>query len=133
MRKLTTVLQRYEVITDPYHNVLRLNLYEHDGTPMQPMYIAAQPPEMLPTTTLDAAASTATSEPKAKRTAMAKRGLSDDPYEIPMHWRADNDGRQIVTHINADRLWWIGVGMTGLGGILYLGPRRMGLSRARRT
>jgi hypothetical protein len=28
---------------------------------------------------------------------------------------------------NSDKLWWFGLGLTGLGGLLYMGPRRMGI------
>lgn len=93
------------------------------------MYLAASPPQMLPTTTLNAA--TETSAALGGNAKRVKRGL-ENPMEIPMQWRTDSDalgGGKVVTHINVDRLWWIGVGMTGLGGLLYLGPRRMGMTK----
>ena len=116
--------QRYSVYTDPYHNVPRLDLYEFNGAPMQPMYLIFSPPQMLPTTTLNPIVSTT----GAAATHKAKRGLS---HEVPVNWKAklesSQQAGQVVHHINADRLWWIGLGMTGLGGLLYLGPRRMGI------
>lgn len=92
---------------------------------MNPMYLVYSPPQMLPTTTLNptttGAHATSTGSSKAKRALDA---------EVPLNWKLKLDGKQegdVVHHINADRLWWIGLGMTGVGGLLYLGPRRMGL------
>lgn len=122
---------------DPYHNVQRLNLYEFDGTPMQPMYLVKSPPEMLPTTTLNptvtsTSGAAASSTAKAKK---AKRGL--DYPEVPLNWKAKYEqgrnglgggsGVEMVQRINADRVWWIGLTFTGIGGLLYFGPRRLGL------
>ena len=91
---------------------------------MQPMYLIYSPPQMLPTTTLNPIVSST----GAAATGKAKRGLH---HEVPVNWKAkletSQQAGQVVHHINADRLWWIGLGMTGLGGLLYLGPRRMGI------
>jgi hypothetical protein len=116
------LLQKYEVLTDPYHKIPRLNLYEFDGTPMQPMYKIATTPLMLPTTTLHAlTTSSATSAPKAKR------GVSAD---IPLSWNANFNGKQnmhVLQRVNSDRVFWVGLAFTGLGGLLFFGPRRLGL------
>ena len=122
--------QNYAVYTDPYHNVPRLDLYEWNGAPVPPMYQIYNPPEMLPTTTLNpivssTANSGATSKPKAKR------GLDSGEMLTPLNWKAklekSKQAQTAVQHINADRLWWVGLCMTGIGGLLYLGPRRMGI------
>lgn len=89
---------------------------------MNPMYLVYSPPQMLPTTTLNptsTAASTASSTGGSK-----KRSLD---AEVPLKWKATLGGKDVVHSINTDRLWWIGLGMTGLGGLLYLAPRRMGI------
>lgn len=118
--------QKYEVLTDPYHNHPRLNLYQFDGSPMNPMYLAYSPPQMLPTTTLNpigAATASASSTGKSN----SKRGLDS---EVPLNWKfqlEDQKTQEVVQHINADRLWWLGLGMTGIGGLLYMGPRRLGI------
>lgn len=122
---LTSSPQQYQVLTDPYHGIPRLNLFEFDGTPMQPMYLVMSPPEMLPTTTLHKPTATATATGKSK----AKRGLDAFP-EVPLNWKSKFDVNQsgdMVQRINPDRLWWIGLTFTGLGGLLYFGPRRLGL------
>jgi hypothetical protein len=118
--------QSYEQLTDAYHNIPRLNLYKFDGSPMNPMYLAYSPPQMLPTTTLNPLA-TATASATGK-SSKSKRSLD---AEVPLDWKLKLEPQgtqQMVQHINADRLWWFGLGLTGVGGLLYMGPRRMGIS-----
>lgn len=125
--------QKYEQIIDAYHNIPRLNLYKFDGSPMNPMYLAYRPPQMLPTTTLNPIAA-ATGSGSASSTSTgksnSKRGLD---AEVPLNWKlqlerqGSSSSQHVVHSINADRLWWLGLGMTGLGGLLYMGPRRMGI------
>ncbi|KAK3678284.1 Reversal of tor2 lethality [Recurvomyces mirabilis] len=124
------VMASYAVYTDPYHNIPRLDLHKFDKAPMNPMYLVFSPPQMLPTTTLNPTTASATAG--AKSTSKAKRSLDS---EIPLSWKLKLDGKDagveeagVVHHINADRLWWLGLGLTGVGGLLYLGPRRMGVS-----
>lgn len=97
-------------------------MFEFNGAPMQPMYLVMSPPQMLPTTTLHPATTAA-----AAATGKAKRSLD---REVPLNWKLKLEGKDgethLVQHIDADRLWWIGLTMTGVGGLLYLGPRRMG-------
>lgn len=101
---------------------MRLNLYEFDGSPMQPMYQLYNPPQMLPTTTLNAL-NTAT----ATATAKAKRGL-DGGDVVPLNWKSKYEQQDHMVHrINTDRLWWVGLAFTGIGGLLYFGPRRLGI------
>jgi hypothetical protein len=126
VRSLTTRPQSYEQLTDAYHNIPRLNLYKFDGSPMNPMYLAYSPPQMLPTTTLNPLA-TATASATGK-SSKSKRSLD---AEVPLDWKLKLEPQgtqQMVQHINADRLWWFGLGLTGVGGLLYMGPRRMGIS-----
>lgn len=94
---------------------------------MNPMYLVYSPPQMLPTSTLNPTATSGAAS--ATSGSKVKRGLGD--AEVPINWKLKLEGTQggndVVHHINADRLWWIGLGMTGVGGLLYLGPRRMGI------
>jgi hypothetical protein len=99
------ILQRYEVLTDKFHNVMRLNLYKHDGSPMNPMYIAYKPPQMLPTQTLNPIV-IATSAPKAKR----------DTVDTSDHIRQSTLFRK-VEGISRDFVWWIGLALISIGGI----------------
>ncbi|RAL66303.1 hypothetical protein DID88_005973 [Monilinia fructigena] len=71
-------MQKYQVYTDPYTKLTRLDLYQFDGTPVNPMFLAYSPALMLPTETLNPtskAASTSTS--KMKRWL----GYGDEPEE----------------------------------------------------
>lgn len=93
---------------------------------MQPMYLVYRPPQMLPTTTLHAATSTASG---TKSTGKVKRGL-EGVAEAPLNWKLKYEKQlpgDMVQKINPDRLWWIGLSFTGIGGLLYFGPRRLGL------
>ncbi|KAF2196358.1 hypothetical protein GQ43DRAFT_383495 [Delitschia confertaspora ATCC 74209] len=101
---ISEMFSRYEVLTDPYHNIPRLNLYKHDESPMLPLYLAMTPPQMLPTTTLNPLATET-----AKSTGKVKRG------ELP-HKVLEKRTPEMKT---ADRWWWFGVAMTASGGILY--------------
>lgn len=115
--------QSYEVLTDAYHNIQRLNLFEFDGSPMNPMYLVYSPPEMLPTSTLNpttSATAGATSTSSSK-----KRNMKRDGREVPLNFKMQKKGMDTM---NPDRWWWIGLTLTGVGGLLYFGPRRMGLS-----
>ncbi|GAB7355914.1 hypothetical protein MBLNU459_g6558t1 [Dothideomycetes sp. NU459] len=107
------LMKSYEVLTDPYHNIPRLNLFEFNGSPIQPMYLVYSPPQMLPTSTLNPTAT-------ATATGKSKRGL-----EVPLNYKMTQ--RKGVDAMNPDRWWWIGLCMTGVGGIMYFGPRRMGV------
>ncbi|TKA31381.1 hypothetical protein B0A50_02227 [Salinomyces thailandicus] len=132
------VFERYSVYTDPYHNVARLDLFQFDGSPMHPMYIAYTSPEMLPTSTLNpttgTAASTAAATSNSKLRKRSLRGHDGAPIIRPQAFDIGLSGKegsvgsvQVVQRINTDRLWWFGLGMMGFGGLLYLGPRRMGI------
>ena len=105
--------QSYEVYTDPYHNVMRLDLFKFDGSPMNPMYLAFKPPQMLPTQTLNPTA-TATAGARASGKSKSKRGLEDGPLPLNRHVIKPR------TQIDADKWWWVGVGVTALGAVGYL-------------
>ncbi|THW85934.1 ROT1-like protein [Aureobasidium pullulans] len=110
-----TPIAAYRVYTDPYHGVARLDLTEFDGKIMQPMYLVYSPPTMLPTQTLNPTlAAGATSTSKAKR---------DIPREVPSNFKMGVQSQVM----NPDRWWWMGLTFTGIGGLLYFGPRRMGM------
>jgi len=114
------LLKSYEVLTDPYHNIKRVNLFQFDGSPQIPLYLVYNPPQMLPTQTLNPTSSAA---PAATAKSRVKRDMPDLTGERiePMNKNANI----ILTPkdpYNADTWWWVGVGMTALGTIMYMMP-----------
>lgn len=105
---------------------MRLNLFQFDGTPLNPMYIAYSPAIMLPTQTMNPTSSSASA------TAKAKRGLnseSREAFDVPLnknarHIKRDGEvqSRWGWEAFDANRglIWWAGVGMTVFGGAAYL-------------
>ena len=43
----------YQVYVDSYHGRWTLQIYQFDGSKMQPLYLAYKPPVMLPTIALN--------------------------------------------------------------------------------
>lgn len=107
-------MRSYSVETDKFHNVLRLNLFQFDGSPQQPLYMAFNPPQMLPTQTLNP-----TSAPSA--TGKAKRG---EPQILLQNDEPLNKNAIIMPKepINADRVWWVGIGFIAVGSVLFMLP-----------
>lgn len=125
----TETMKTYQVYTDSYYNILRLDLYEWDGTPMNPMYLAYDPPLMLPTITMNptkggSSQATSKSTAAASSTANSKREYSsDEEYDLPLNKHARRINRetekpQYLAHSNT--VWWMGLGMSFLGGVAYL-------------
>ena len=111
------LMQSYQVLTDPFHNVPRLNLYKFDGSPIQPLYLMYSPPQMLPTQTLNptSAAAGATGKSRVKR---------DGEQQILHPLDAEGVVLKPETSVfyNADHWWWAGVGLTALGTVMYMLP-----------
>ncbi|ORX98126.1 chaperone for protein-folding within the ER, fungal-domain-containing protein [Clohesyomyces aquaticus] len=105
----TELFKQYEVITDPYHNIPRLNLYKFDGEPLMPLYLAFSPPQMLPTTTLNPL--TTSTPGGAKATGKIKRS------ELPMNHNVIN--KRTPQELRQNQVWWFGVFLTASGGVLY--------------
>lgn len=80
------------------------------------MYIAYNPPQMLPTQTLNP--TSATGGAKSTHTAKAKRDL-ESGEEIKMSLNQDVLFQKKRSR-NSDFLWWCGAGITALGGVGYL-------------
>lgn len=118
-------MEKYETKIDDYKKINRLDLYQFDGTPVQPLYQAYNPPMMLPTVTMnptDKASAAKETGAKAKR----GEGLAESLVE-PLN----KDAKHIKRHVSgtmdvnspsgmANTVWWAGVGMTLLGGAAYM-------------
>jgi hypothetical protein len=102
---LTPRPQKYQVSMDAYHKIQRLDLYQADGAPLMPLYLAYSPPKMLPTTTLNPLV---TATAKAGKT---KRGDLPMNHEILF--------KRSTGKVRADQWWWFGVFMTAGGGVMY--------------
>ncbi|KAI9795080.1 MAG: Reversal of tor2 lethality [Peltula sp. TS41687] len=103
---------RYEVFKDPYHGVMRLNLYRFDGSPMNAMYLAYKPPQMLPTQTMNPTTSaTAAAQARQTGSGKVKRGLEDMSLPLNKHVLRK---RQKDLGVHADTWWWFGVALTAL-------------------
>ncbi|RDL38833.1 Protein ROT1 [Venustampulla echinocandica] len=112
-------MQKWQVYVDPYTKLTRLDLYQFDGTPMNPMFLAYTPPVMLPTVTMNPTQAAATSGGKAKRSA------SPEEMAIPLNVNAEHIKRRIekpsfVDRVDLNVLWWASVGMVIFGGTAYL-------------
>lgn len=105
-RDYTNTWQQYTVAEDRYHKIPRLDLYQADGAPLMPLYLAYSPPKMLPTTTLNP---TTTPTPGGK----AKRG------ELPLNHQVLFKREPTQGRLQADNWWWFGVFMTAGGGVMY--------------
>ncbi|KAI9368701.1 protein rot1 [Aspergillus egyptiacus] len=92
----------FTVTVDPYYDSLRLDLHAFDGSPMHPMYLAYQPPEMLPTMTLNPLEPT-----RAKRHAERDADVSPGVRES---FNKDH-------LVDPDRWLWVGIAMSAMGGI----------------
>jgi hypothetical protein len=109
-------LQKYQVYKDPYSGVMRLDLYQFDGTPMNPMYIAYTPPLMLPTQTMNP-----TESAGATATGKVKRSLEEGELDVPLNKNAKHIKRDTQSKPwSIDMLWWAGVGMIIFGGTAYM-------------
>lgn len=112
------MFEKYLVQIDVYHNIQSLQLYGFDGTPMPPMWLVYSPPQMLPVQTLNptstatgAASATPTTSAKVKRDFKESSGLMTALREPPVALKGGM--------IDANRIWWIGAGLTALGGLGY--------------
>ncbi|EEH18200.2 hypothetical protein PABG_00763 [Paracoccidioides brasiliensis Pb03] len=119
------LFERYEVLTDPYSGVERLNLYQFDGTPMHPMYLVSRQPQMLPTETLNPI-DTGKGKGKGKRdgSVLERReqegaGLGVD-FESLLNKNASVDMEGDNNQSGMDTLWWVGVFMTAVGGLVLI-------------
>ncbi|KAF3480550.1 ROT1 protein [Arthroderma uncinatum] len=98
--------KRYEVQLDEFHGIQRLNLYGHDGAPVNRMFLVYKPPQMLPTKHLN----------PTVHASKRKRDVVDGLFNTPLD-RHSILPRQLLTSANMDRWWWLGVVMTFIGGI----------------
>jgi len=110
-------MKKWQVYVDPYTKLKRLDLYKFDGSPMNPMFLAYSPPQMLPTITMNP------TDTPATPTAKVKRG--EEQLDLPlnknaMHIKREISQQPLWQRIDTSVLWWTGIGMTIFGGAAYL-------------
>lgn len=108
------LMKQYSVGVDKYHNVPRLDLYQFDGSPQQPLYLVYNPPQMLPTQTLNPT-SVPSATGKVKRDEQQFRLQSEEPLN-------KNAIIQPSQPYNPDTIWWAGIGLVAVGSALYMFP-----------
>lgn len=101
---------------DPYNGQWRLNLFQWDGTPVNPMWLAMTPPQMLPTQTLNptisatGTAATATGKAKVKRA-----------YGGGVGTQLGGNGQVLgkkSAWLEGNTWFWIGMMTTAMGGVV---------------
>jgi len=125
------MFKTYQVYTDLYTKLTRLDLFQFDGTPVNPLFKAADVPVMVATTTLNptesgsvtAAASTGT----ARGTASTKRKRDESDSVRSQAMLRENVKRMKWDVWDPDMWWWTGSVFTAVGGVLYFGPKMVGL------
>ncbi|KAH8597230.1 chaperone for protein-folding within the ER, fungal-domain-containing protein [Bisporella sp. PMI_857] len=109
-------IKKWQVYVDPYTKLTRVDLYRFDGSPMHPMFQAFNPPQMLPTITMNPTTAAPSATGNAKRDAGHR-------YDLPLNknvLKRDATSTPLVHRIDLNMLWWAGVGMTIFGGAAYL-------------
>lgn len=102
-----TIFQKYQVSISSYHGRYMLQIYQFDGSKMQPLYLAYKPPQMLPTYALNP--TNKASETSVRR--RVKRSL-ENQYRT-------NAVREFSTPA-FDKFWWVCVGALGVGSAALL-------------
>lgn len=116
------LFQQYDTTIDAYKKVRRLTLYQFDGVPLQPLYLAYSPPLMLPTVTMNptpvatVTGAAATARVRARRAEEGEGPMNRGARHIKRH---DGTGEKKGLDVE-DLVWWVGLGMTVLGGAVYL-------------
>lgn len=106
----TELFEKYLVEVDPYYGRYRLRLYQWDGTPTQPLYLAYRPPMMLPTDTMNP---TATGGDQPKETHRLRKRIR----RFLENKSRTNAVRKSL--IDFDFWWYVSVGVVGVGSVGY--------------
>ncbi|EGC41526.1 conserved hypothetical protein [Histoplasma capsulatum var. duboisii H88] len=129
------VFQRYEILIDPYNRVERLNMFQFDGSPLNPMYLALRQPQMHPTHTLNpihttkgAPRATAISERKANAKKAKRSEAKAAEFEFAQSPLSKNSFVKRMNYYHSrmeklsgtDKLWWIGLIMTSVGSLALI-------------
>lgn len=120
------IFKSFLVVLDDYHGVYKLLMFQFDGSPMQPLYLAYRPPMMLPTETLNPtddssnvvetnAPSSDDTQLKKKRDSLSnlvKRGL-ENKYKTNAMKRPSN------SFLTSNIFWYISATVIGMGSLVF--------------
>lgn len=119
----TEVFKAYQVYVDPYHGKWRIDLIKSTGEYMQPLYLAYQPPEMLPTITMNPTASSGSaSQSTGQSNEKREYGLDDS---LKGRIRRSLENRYKTNAIRKDSFnhslwWWSSLSMMVLGAVIFI-------------
>lgn len=99
-----TWFKKFQVMVDSYNGRRKLQVYQFDGSPMQPLYLAYKPPMMLPTSALNPTDSA--SETKSSLRKRLKRSL-ENQYRT--------NARLETSSAKYEFWWWTAIAGIGLG------------------
>ncbi|WBW71290.1 ER chaperone Rot1 [Schizosaccharomyces osmophilus] len=91
------VMKEYSVSIDKYHGRYKLELFEWDGTPKQPMYLVYRPPKMLP---------------------FSFSGVTDTSQLQQKRWLSRLAATLAEKHTTT--IWWLGLTFIAIGSIGYI-------------
>lgn len=115
----TITFHHFYIRLDDYHGMYKLQLFQFDESPLQPLYLAYRPPMMLPTETLNPTGSA--SSGSAQSTGKSKRSLRDTVRRNLENKHRTNAVKSKPKGIlNSDLAWYLSVGMIGVGSMIFL-------------
>ncbi|KAG7661396.1 ROT1 [[Candida] subhashii] len=101
-----TWFKTYQVYIDPYHGRYTLQIYQFDGSPMQPLYLAYKPPVMLPTYALNPTNQQSETESQLSNARKRIKRSLENQYRT--------NARREVYNESFEKYWWLSVGCLGL-------------------
>ncbi|CCC70012.1 hypothetical protein NCAS_0D04310 [Naumovozyma castellii] len=120
----TELFKSFVVEVDAYHGVYKLQLYQHDGSPMQPLYLAYKPPMMLPTQTLNPTEGASNTDSGASAT---DTQAVNEKRSLRTLVRRSLENRHKTSAVkvhkgfwNSDTFWYLSAGLLGLGSVMFL-------------
>lgn len=105
----STWFEKFQVLISSYHGRYMLQIYQFDGSPMQPLYLAYKPPMMLPTYALNP--TNKASETSSSLRKRIKRSL-ENQYRT--------NAIKVYSNDFFDTIWWCSVGALGVGSAMFM-------------
>lgn len=119
----TETFLSFDVSIDAYHGVYKLQMYQYNGAPIQPLYLAYRPPLMLPTETLnptDVGASSTDSSYASTSGSIQKRSLRDTVKRSLENRHKTNAKKTYQGILNSSAFWFVCTGIIGVGSVMFL-------------